>query len=211
MRGYIYFALAAICMVFPGIANRYDGHTGEYLVAFQMAPGEYFENSVVYVADHKFMGALGFRLGLRLDNEALKGVEPMPAALIAANIPVFEGGPVQASDALMILERKISGEGGPSWQAHNYKAYEESYRGDLAADIIATYKEDDYPDFWLFFGFSSWVTSQLEFEIMRNTWLVADTLDMGLNSMLNHSEDALWHKAFEQSSKESKKKLGKIY
>jgi putative AlgH/UPF0301 family transcriptional regulator len=211
MRSYIYFSLAAICMVFPGVANRYDGRTGEYLVAFHMAPGEYFENSVVYVADHKFMGALGFRLGLRLDSEALKDVEVVPSALKAAKIPVFEGGPVQDRQTLMILERKISGEGEPNWQAHDYKAYAESYRGDLIADIIASYKDDAYPDFWLFLGFSRWVTSQLEFEVMRDTWVVAETLDMGLNSMLNHSEDALWHKAFEQSSKESKKKLGKIY
>ena len=211
MRGYIYFALAALCMIFPGVANRYDGRTGEYLVAFHMEPGGYFENAVVYVADHKFMGALGFRLGLRLSDETIKSVDVIPAALKEGHVPIYEGGPVENRQALTVLVHKISGEGEPSWQAHDYATYAQSYRGDLTADVIASYKDDDYPKFWLFLGFSKWVTSQLEFEIMRDTWLVAETLDMGLNSMLNQGEDTLWHKAFEQSSKDSKKKLGKIY
>ena len=212
IQGYIYFILAAIFLAFPPLAERYRGYTGQYLVAHEINPGNYFENSVVYIADHKAMGAIGFTMGKPVDKALLKASSVLPQELLdSEDVPIFEGGPVDFLQSFYVLEHVIAAEDKPSWVMFDFVGMNAEKRKTVIDDIVDSYQNGLPPKYFLFSGHSGWFATQLELEIFNRAWITMDAFDIGLNSMLNMSEDELWHKAFTKATKDKQKKLGKVY
>lgn len=212
MRGYIYIAVAALLMLFPTLANRYSGYSGQYLVAFDMRQSDYFANSVVYVADNKVMGAMGYVLGKAYSADAIKDDPLIPQEIKDANIPVYEGGPLGRDSTLFILKHVISGKDEPAWQGYKVHVMTDEQKAAAVKDVIESYGDDtDEPRYLLFKGYSGWAPMQLELEMLRGIWLSADELGVSLDNALLEDSGVLWHKVFKNVSQDTKKKLGKIY
>ena len=136
MRGYIYIAVAALLMLFPTLANRYSGYSGQYLVAFDMRQSDYFANAVVYVADNKVMGAMGYVLGKAYSADAIKDDPLIPQEIKDANIPVYEGGPLGRDSTLFILKHVISGKDEPAWQGYKVHVMTDEQKAAAVKDVI---------------------------------------------------------------------------
>ncbi|MAH06232.1 MAG: hypothetical protein CL561_11810 [Alphaproteobacteria bacterium] len=211
-RGYGFLIIAAILFAFPTFANRYDGYTGQYLVAFKMRQEDYFNNAVVYIDDNKFMGAIGYMLGKRLSDEAVANDIDLPQGIKDAGVPIYEGGPLGRDSTLFYLKHVISGEDEPSWQGYKMHAMNDEQLKNTVDEIVENYNSDeDAPRFLLFRGYSGWAPMQLEMEMMRGAWLKADELGLSLDEAILEDQEVLWHRVFKNVAKDDKKKLGKIY
>lgn len=129
--------------------------SGMVLVATPDLVDPNFHQTVIYLAEHSAVGALGFVMNRPLAQtlgEVTKS-EKLPAPL--RKLAVFEGGPVQPSSLLFARFRR-----GPTDE-------------DLRCEIVANPSElTPTGDVRAFAGYSGWGAGQLERELTQASWKV---------------------------------------
>jgi len=159
---------------------------GKLLIAHPLLNDGFFNRSVIYVTSHSDEGAVGFTLNFKTQF-LLKDVR---ASIKNGNYPIYEGGPV-ARNQLFYLHTLGHDVPGAAEVGHNLfigGEFEELLQ------LIEKRKVKSY-DVRFFAGYCGWDANQLEGEIKRKHWLIADPPDNGF--FINETND-LWGTQLQQ-------------
>lgn len=142
--------------------NRKKGKTslaGSLLLAHPAMRDPNFRRAVVLMSAHNSEGAMGVVLNRPLGRR-LGELNGEFALGSLASVPLFEGGPVQPEQVLLVAwEDRIDG-----FRLHF--GIEPDKAGQLIADGTAEVRA--------FRGYAGWSAGQLEGELKTGTWVVAD-------------------------------------
>ncbi len=147
-----------------------------------------FSRSVVLLLAHTEDGAFG----VVLNDESTTGVEtiadvvgPAWAAMLAPPESIFVGGPCQTSSviALGMIDRSKTDEAGPT------EGPEASTHEIVVVDLNQDAPQSQITRIRLFAGYAGWAPMQLEFELARNGWFVAEAL---VGDGLTDNPEELW-------------------
>jgi len=165
----------------PSLPDALLPATGRFLVANDQIRGSIFYQSVVFLVSYSESGALGLivnrpsELGL---HEVVQGAADGAGAL-------YVGGPVDPSQ-VMVLLRAVSP---PERAVH--VAGDVFMTVDAAILIELTAKLGAGADLRVYAGYAGWSPGQLEREIARGDWIVAD---VPTGSIFDDAPDDLWKK-----------------
>ena len=160
--------------------NKLQPQKGRILISDPFQSDEYFQRSVVYLCEHSNQGTFGFVLNNLVDINLNQLHPSFPNIPIEMSI----GGPVETESMYFIhtlgneLKQSILVDknicmGGDFRQLYSFITLEH-----IQANQIK-----------FFLGYSGWSPGQLEEEISRNAWVVAEVED-SFDVMNNQSADA---------------------
>lgn len=164
---------------------------GKILISEPFLIDYYFKRSVVLLAEHNEEGTFGLIINKPVDIALSDVLHDFPAF----DSPVYLGGPVKTDSLYFIhtlgdrLENSLEITEGLYWGGDIEIVKEMITLGKITSKEIK-----------FFVGYSGWVSKQLEGELARNSWLVAN---IKAKQVMESSPEKLW--------KESLKKLGKEY
>jgi putative transcriptional regulator len=161
--------------------------TGRILISVPYYNDPFFNRSVVLIIDKDEENCIGLILNQELNctvRQAVSGAE--------IDMPVFAGGPVMHATAFALHnfeDCKESDEILP----HVYTGYDEI--------LLAIFEHTKIPDmdFKFFIGYSGWSPGQLEDEISRKMWVVAEGNE---ELVLRTPTHRVWEKAVKNLGKE---------
>lgn len=139
----------------------------QFIIAMPTLVDPNFFHTVTYLCQHNHEGALGIVINrpakMKL-GEIFKQMEIQVTSAIAAEAPVFAGGPVQLDRGFVIhTADKI-------WDAT--MTVSDSISLTTSRDIIEAIANDKGPERYLVaLGYAGWSEGQLEKEILENAWL----------------------------------------
>jgi putative transcriptional regulator len=162
--------------------NNLKPSKGKVLISEPFLIDYYFRRSVVLLAEHNDDGSFGLIINKPVEmflHEVVKGFPPFDAH-------VYLGGPVK-TDTLFFLhtrgnliENSMEIINGLYWGGDIEHVKELIYLGLIKpADIK------------FFAGYSGWISKQLESELSRNSWLVANTKT---SDVMQTNTSKLWNK-----------------
>ena len=155
---------------------------GTILIAQPFLNEDYFQRSVILLAEHNAEGTFGLVINKPLDVK-LNDILPQFPDFTAG---VYVGGPVQTESVFFIHS---AGEKIPQsmpilddlvWGGDIGVVEDLIHRGELAPEQIR-----------FFLGYSGWSPQQLEQEIAQHTWVVSRA---GASVLLNAAPSQLWQK-----------------
>lgn len=139
----------------------------QFIIAMPNLTDPIFSHTVTYMCQHNEEGALGIVIN-RLANmklgEIFKQMAIPVTSQLAADMPVFTGGPVQQQRGFVLHtnDRK--------WDMT--MAVSESISLTTSRDVIEAIAADEGPEQYLVaLGYAGWSEGQLEKEMLDNTWL----------------------------------------
>ncbi len=146
--------------------------TNHFLIAMPGLSDELFGRSVVFMCEHSERGALGLVINKPSDILLPRLFEKVDLPMgrdDLANMPVFQGGPVQTERGF-VLHEAVSGEG------ESVYASTLSIPGGLemttSKDVLEAMASGAGPrKVFVSLGYASWGQGQLESEITENSWL----------------------------------------
>ncbi len=164
--------------------------TGKCLVSMPELTEGCFERSLVFVCTHTKDGAMGFVINKKIKEFSFND--------LATHLPVAISSPVTPIDLY---------QGGPLDKVRGFVLHSTDYlKGDsvVVGDGIAVSSSVDIlsdiafgigpKDNLIALGYASWASSQLESEIVRNSWLVVPATP----ELIFHTKDEeKWQKAME--------------
>ena len=161
---------------------------GKLLLALPGIGDPRFERAVIAVCSHSRGGAMGIGIERHVrdfDLHKLLGQFDISTEGIA-NGPVFAGGPVEPQRGFVLHSLDWGGQGtlqvGDRW----------ALSGTL--DILRVIGTPTGPTRWLVaLGYAGWGAGQLDGEMKRHGWHVADVSD---DLIFNTEASARWHRAF---------------
>ena len=162
-----------------------DLTTGQILIAEPLLNDPNFTRSVILLCEHSDEGSVGFVLN-QVTGHTLKD---LVQDLHSGDIPIYQGGPVQA-DTLHMLHRlpgSIHGGMEIATGIHWGGSYDE------LKELVWT-DSCDPTGVRLFMGYSGWGPGQLENEIKEGTWLITNATQALLFDTEPHD---VWKKAIE--------------
>lgn len=162
-------------------------HKGKILIADPFLLGPVFERSVVFLADHSDVGAMGFILNQPTDFE----VEQAVPELLGCEHQMYYGGPV---DETLLFYVHTLGDQLPNSVEIGNGLY---WGGDF--ETLQTLNNDgvlNQENIKFFIGYSGWEAEQLENEFQKNTWIVGDFEN---DYVFKKQDKTLWNKAIEKS------------
>jgi putative transcriptional regulator len=141
---------------------------GSLLLAHPALKDPHFRRTVVLLSTHDADGAMGVVLN-RPAGKCLGELDPAFALGALAQVPLFEGGPVQTSQVILC-----------AWRPHpEQDGYQLMFGIDPEKAAELSQEEGVY--LRAFLGYAGWTGGQLDNEMKQNTWvispLVADLLD----------------------------------
>ncbi len=151
---------------------------GCLLISEPFLPDPHFHRTVIYIAEHKEEGTVGYVLNQPV---GLNVTDFFPD--FSESLPLFHGGPV-AKDSLHFITRDVpipgSGEidTGVYWNGDF-----ESLSALLSEGIISSEQVK------IFIGYSGWSNGQLEKELKQKSWIVVKG---GPDFLFAHSGESLW-------------------
>ena len=167
-------------MIDIAFQNTLPPQKGRILISDPFAGDDFFERSVVYLCEHSDEGSFGFVL----NNLVEINLTELNLAFPSINISLSTGGPVETQSLFFLhtLGNELN---------LSSKITEEVFIGgdfdQLYKKLTAEHIENSQVRFFL--GYSGWSAGQLEEEIARNAWVVADVKD-GKEIMELHEPDA---------------------
>lgn len=171
--------------------NKLAPKAGRLLLSDPFESDLYFERSVVFLCQHDEESSFGFvinkpiRIGIEGVNEAF-GQQPIDA---------FKGGPCEEESLFFLhtLGDKIQG---------SEQIIDGIYLGTNFSDLYKTMTPESIENgaIKLFVGYSGWSSGQLDDELKRNVWVVAEVDD--INEIMLSGKDS-WY--------EIMKRLGNKY
>lgn len=171
--------------------NNLAPQKGRVLISDPFQGDEYFERSVVYLCEHTEESSFGFVISqpIRI------GIDGLSEEFKNKTITAYRGGPCNENTLYFLhtLGDRISGSDlidNGIYIGSNYKDLYEKMTPELISEGAIK----------LFLGYSGWSAGQLEEEIAKNAWVVAEVEDIE-RIMLSHKD--VW--------KHFMSKLGKKY
>ncbi len=149
--------------------------TNHFLIAMPSLADPNFSRTVTYICEHSDAGAMGIVINRMSDLQladilAQMGIEP--ARPETAEIPVYNGGPVQGERGFVLHS------GARRWDSTLPITDEVSIT--TSRDILEAVARGDGPeDFLIALGYAGWQAGQLETELADNAWL-AGPADLGI-------------------------------
>lgn len=165
---------------------------GKLLIAHPLLNDGFFNRSVIYISQYSDESVVGFVLNFKTQFK-LRDVRPQ---VQNGFLPIFEGGPV-AKNQLFFLH--TLGEKIPS----SYHVEGDLYFGGDFNELLYHVDHENITenDVRFFVGYSGWDKDQLDEEIAKGSWFVADT---DPNFILSQSSGTLWASELERKRKSYK-------
>jgi putative transcriptional regulator len=167
--------------------------TGRLLVATPKLADPNFDRAVVLLLDHDVEGSLGVVLNRPTPVGVLDVLEPW-AALAGAPQVVFQGGPVSLDSALGLAvvpgAPREGGEGDPlGWR----RVHGAIGLVDLEAppELLAA----ELGSLRIFAGYAGWGPGQLESELERDDWIIADS---AVDDVFDEDAATMWSRVLER-------------
>ena len=147
-----------------------------------------FRHTVILVGEHNAEGALGVVLNRALDVTVQEKLPPL-SDLVPPGEPLFEGGPVQPTSAMVLAE------------------FAQPELADiLAFGSVGFLLRDVTPDIEpsilrarVFMGYSGWGPGQLEGEMAVGSWIIEPA---GEDDVFTDAPDLLWSRVLERKGPE---------
>jgi putative transcriptional regulator len=163
----------------------------QFIIAMPNLADPVFFHTVTYMCQHTEEGALGIVIN-RLANMKLgdifKQMNIPIQSEIAANMPVFTGGPVQQHRGFVLHT-----ESGP-WDMS--MPVSDAITLTTSRDVIEAIAAGEGPDQYLVaLGYAGWTGGQLEKEMLNNTWL---NTPFGKEVLFETSINQRWNAAAER-------------
>lgn len=181
-----YFLAAAILIGVPNIFGFYGGQTGRLLVATQRTENDpNFSRSVVYIFYNGIWGAQGVvinePLPIDVSDTALSEEEKDAYNLFKGGPVAFPGYKTVALDVPSKASR---------WRTQPLTVVEyASYKSYLDQNKPDDEQNNEVEKKPLYFGYSGWVTGQLESELRRGIWRVLECNSLDFNGI---QSSGLW-------------------
>ena len=143
---------------------------GKLLIAMPCMGDIRFENSVIYICDHSDKGAMGLIVNKPLQQGSFKDLcnQLSIKNIFERDVPILFGGPVETSRGFVLHSNDYNSE-------NSTQTVGKGLSLTSTRDVIEALAEDRSPiKAGLYMGYSGWMAGQLEDEILRNGWLIAD-------------------------------------
>ena len=141
--------------------------TNQFLIAMPALADPNFSHTVTYICDHSPGGAMGIILNrptALVFEDLLTQLSIEPADDEVANIPVYQGGPVQVERGF-VLHRPLG-----EWEST--LPVTDNVGLTMSQDIIEAIANGIGPNkYHIALGYAGWGEGQLEEEIISNAWL----------------------------------------
>jgi putative transcriptional regulator len=141
--------------------------TNQFLIAMPTLADPNFHQTVTYICAHNDEGAMGIVINRPMDlrlADILEQLEIEPSVRGVAEIPVFEGGPVQRERGFVVHQPA------GAWEAVLRVTDEVAVA--TSRDILAAMARGEGPPRSLVaLGYAGWGAGQLEREMAENAWL----------------------------------------
>ena len=161
---------------------------GSLLLAHPSLREETFKHTVILIASHDDNGAMGVVLNRPLEKR-LGDLSAEFAVSALADVPLFAGGPVQATQVILCV-----------WRPHPENDGFQLMFG-IDPQRAEELMNEEGVHMRAFLGYAGWTGGQLEDELRRDTWvvspLVADLLD-------DSPDEQLWRDLLSQIDDEWK-------
>ncbi|MBZ4203226.1 MAG: YqgE/AlgH family protein [Methylovulum sp.] len=163
----------------------------QFIVAMPALADPVFSHTVTFLCQHTKDGALGIMINRPVDmtlGEIFTQMNIPIKSLIAAESPVFSGGPVHQERGFVLHS--------PSkrWQA-TMSVSDDIYLT-TSRDILEAIAVGEGPEHYLVaLGYAGWGEGQLEKEMVANSWL---TTPLGIEVIFETPIDQRWSAAAEQ-------------
>jgi putative transcriptional regulator len=162
--------------------NNVEPSKGKILISEPFLFDYYFKRSVVLLAEHNDDGTFGLIINKPVEftlNDVIQGFPKV-------DIPVYLGGPVNTDSLYFIhtLGNQIDG---------SLKIIEGLFWGGDIEHVkeLLTIGKLTHDEIKFFVGYSGWVSKQLEGELDRNSWLVAN---ITADRVMKNEGQNLWKK-----------------
>jgi len=171
--------------------NNIKPTKGKILISEPFLIDYYFKRSVVLLAEHNEDGSFGLILNKPVELQLSDIVKDFPSF----DTPIYLGGPVKTDSLYFIhtlgneIDDSMEISEGLFWGGDIEVVKELITIGKIGTEEIK-----------FFVGYSGWVSKQLDGELARNSWLVAN---MNANDVMHSNPDKMWKKTL--------KTLGKDY
>jgi len=150
--------------------------TNHFLIAMPGLSDELFGRSVVFMCEHSDRGALGLVINKPGDihlSQLFDKVELSLGRQELAQLPVFQGGPVQTERGF-VLHEAVEGAEGESVYASSL-AIPGGLEMTTSKDVLEAMSSGGGPRrVFVTLGYASWGQGQLESEITENSWLTVE-------------------------------------
>lgn len=162
---------------------------GKLLIAHPLLNDGFFNRSVVFISQYEQESVVGFVLNFKTQFK-LRDVRPQ---VQNGNLPIFEGGPV-AKNQLFFLH--TLGEKIPN----SFHVQDNLYFGGDFTELLYQIDHENISenDVRFFVGYSGWDKDQLEDEIAKGSWFVADA---DPTTILTTATSSFWANELERQKK----------
>ena len=163
---------------------------GKLLIAMPKMGDIRFENAVIYICDHSDKGAMGFIVNKPLNKGSFKDLcnQLNIENTLDREVPVLFGGPVETSRGFVLHSNDYDSGGSTQMVGKCFSLTSNR-------DVIEALATNGTPiKAGLFMGYSGWMAGQLEDEILRNGWLIADADE---NLVLDTDFSGKWQAALD--------------
>lgn len=166
-----------------------DSLRGRLLIAGPTLQDPNFVRTVVLVGEHNDDGALGVVLNRPSDTTVGEAVPDLDN-LVDAEDPVHVGGPVQPS-AVLVLAQYEEPEGAPQLVTGDvgFLALEDEEEQVIDHDDVALRRAR------VFAGYAGWGPGQLEDELARDDWIVAESVTA---DVFDEDAPTLWSRVLDR-------------
>ena len=150
-----------------------------------------FRHTVVLVGVHNAEGALGVVLNRALD-ATVQDILPSLAHLVAPGAPLYQGGPVRPTSAVLLAELATA-------DLADLLVFGSIgfLVGDVREDIASSIRRAR-----VFAGYSGWGPGQLEAEMERGSWITDPARD---EDVFTDAPELLWTRVLERKGPEYRK------
>lgn len=157
-------------------SNKPTALAGSLLLAHPSMRDENFRRAVVLLSSHDDKGAMGVVLNRPLDKR-LGQLNAEFALSPLANVPLFQGGPVQTEQLLLC-----------AWK---FNADQSGFQLMFGIDPNKAIElvEEEGTHLRAFLGYAGWTGGQLENELQQNTWVVTPLVAQLMNEK---PDETLW-------------------
>lgn len=157
---------------------------GRLLISAGGLYDENFRHTVVLIGEHDAGGAVGVILNRPLEATVEAAVPPL-ADLVGPGERVFEGGPVEPNQAVLLAELA---------HADHLDLPVFGSVGFLTGDVPSEVRPD-VRRARVFIGHAGWGPGQLEAELASDAWIVEDASE---DDVFTQSPEALWRQILER-------------
>ncbi len=144
-----------------------DSLKNQFLVAMPNVVAGEFDHTVTFLCEHSESGAMGLVINRPTQvklRDILKHIGIDEAARVAADMPVYWGGPVQPERGFVLHSAE------QSWDST--LKISEHLAITTSKDVLAAISQGKGPrEFIVALGYAGWGGGQLESEILQNSWL----------------------------------------